>query len=262
MSQINYQLFPLDKNKPWILLIHGLFGNLDNLSALRRGFNHEYNVISIDLPDHGKSLRTTEFSFTHYADLVTALLSEINLPKVTIVGHSLGGKVAMQIALNQPNLVENLIVLDIAPVAYLPRHNDVFLGLEGVPLGSITSRKLADTYLAKHVHEASTRQFLLKGLYQDDDGWHWYFNLSLLKRDYARIIAEINANATYLGPTLFIKGELSDYLLAEHKGKILSLFPNSQSKLIGGTGHWLHAEKPLICIKMIELFIKKSALKT
>lgn len=258
MSQIHYQIYPLEEKKPWILLIHGLFGNLDNLSALRRGLVNEYNVLSIDLPDHGKSVRTTAFSFKGYAKLIIELINQLKIAKINIVGHSLGGKIAMQIALDEATLVQSLVLLDIAPVAYSPRHDGVFSGLESISLKNIESRQMADGILKQYLHEPATRQFLLKSLYQDECGWHWYFNLPVLKRDYALLSAEISAKAPYTGSVLFIKGELSDYLLPQHKEKIVSLFPNSQSKLIGAVGHWLHAEKPAICLKMIQLFFKKS----
>jgi esterase len=257
LSQIYYQTYPHKDNKPWILLIHGLFGNLDNLSALRRGLVKDYNVLCIDLPDHGKSCRTSEFSFDRYASLIIELIDQLNIEKINIIGHSLGGKIAMKMALINSELVQSIVLIDIAPVAYSPRHNAVFIGLEKVPLESITSRQMADRFLKQNIDESSTRQFLLKSLYQNELGWQWYFNLTLLKRDYALISAEINADKPYLGPVLFIKGEFSDYLMPQYKDKILSLFPNALSKLVGGAGHWLHAEKPSICLKMIELFYKK-----
>ncbi|MGO4893445.1 alpha/beta fold hydrolase [Flavobacterium sp. W21_SRS_FM6] len=262
LSKIHYQTYLCEKERPWVLLIHGLFGSLDNLSALRRGLNENYNILSVDLPDHGKSTRTNKFSFDLYATLIIELLAELTIQKVNIIGHSLGGKVSMNIALKRPELVQRLVIIDIAPVAYSRSHDSVFLGLDSIPLATMTNRNMADDFLKQHVHELSTRQFLLKSLYQDEDGWHWYFNLALLKRDYLDILAEIKADTVYNGPTLFIKGELSDYLLPAHRDKIVSLFPNSQSKLIGGTGHWLHAEKPAICLKTIELFFTKTASST
>ncbi|WP_340679748.1 alpha/beta fold hydrolase [Paraglaciecola sp.] len=255
MSNIHYQIHQNGQDIPWILLIHGLFGSLDNLAALRRGLTDEYNVLSIDLPDHGNSLRTTEFSFENYALLIGQLVNELDISNLNVVGHSLGGKIAMQLALSQAELIHRLIVLDIAPVSYSPRHQTVLTGLEHVPLNLINSRQNADQYLQEFVKEPSTRQFLLKSLYQDDTGWHWYFNLALLKRDYAQLSAGIDTKTQFLKPTLFIKGELSDYLTTEHKAEVMQLFPNSQLKVLANTGHWLHAEKPALCIKMIKSFL-------
>ena len=255
MSNINYQIHQDEQNKPWILLIHGLFGSLDNLAALRRGLTDDYKVLSIDLPDHGNSLHTDEFSFANYALLVSELINELNIEILHIVGHSLGGKIAMQLALSQPDLIDRLIILDIAPVSYTPRHQLVFEGLEQVPLATITRRQDADHYLQEFIKEVGTRQFLLKSLNQDDNGWHWQFNLALLKRDYAKLSAGLDSKSPFIKPTLFIKGELSDYLMPDHKDRVMQLFPNSQLKMLANTGHWLHAEKPALCITMIKRFL-------
>ena len=255
MSALHYQVHQQELNKPWILLIHGLFGSLDNLASLRRGLSDEFNIVSIDLPDHGKSIRTQEFSFKHYARLIRELIEQLHIARLNIVGHSLGGKIAMQLALDEAELIQRLVVLDIAPVNYTPRHEAVFLGLENVKLEQLKTRQDADLAMQTSIQEPSTRQFLLKSLERSENGWQWQFNLSLLKRDYARISAGLDADMPCEIPTLFIKGELSDYLTSEHKTRILQLFPNSQLKILANTGHWLHAEKPALCCKMIKSFL-------
>ena len=257
MSNVHYQIHSDSPDKPWLMLVHGLFGSLDNLSALRRQFTESFQVLSIDLPDHGKSAFTQTFSFVHYAKLISELVDNLGIGRLSIVGHSLGGKVAMQLALNQHELISHLIVLDIAPVKYTARHSNVFHGLNNVVLADITSRKEADTALSKYVEDSSTRQFLLKSLYNEDDMWKWRFHLELLQKDYAELSAAISSEQPYLGPVLFVKGEHSDYLLPEHREAVVQLFPNSQSKMISGTGHWLHAEKPELCAKIILAFLIK-----
>lgn len=255
MSALHYQIHQHESDKPWILLIHGLFGSLDNLAGLRRGLTDEFNVLSIDLPDHGKSAHTKEFSFENYASLVCQLIKECHITRLNIVGHSLGGKIAMQLTLMEAGLIDRLVVLDIAPVSYSPRHQAVFSGLDNVVLDQLSSRQDADLALQSHIQEQSTRQFLLKSLERGENAWRWQFNLPLLKRDYAKISAAIEADKPSPVPTLFIKGELSDYLNADHKTQILHLFPNSQLKILANTGHWLHAEKPGLCVKMIKSFL-------
>lgn len=240
------------------MLLHGLFGSLDNLSVLRRQFTESFQVLSIDLPDHGKSTFTQSFSFENYAKLISELLNSLNIKRLSIVGHSLGGKIAMQLALNNHALISHLIVMDIAPVKYTARHSMVFEGLNNVLLTKITSRKDADTSLAEFVEDSSTRQFLLKSLYSENDMWKWRFNLALLQKDYAKLSAAITSAESFEGPVLFMKGELSDYLLPEHKPAVVALFPNSQSKMVSGTGHWLHAEKPQVCGKIINTFLATS----
>ncbi|MEP1382540.1 MAG: alpha/beta fold hydrolase [Paraglaciecola sp.] len=255
MSAVNYQIHSDDSQKPWIILIHGLFGSLDNLSGLRRLFTEQFQVLSIDLPDHGQSSFTEEFSFKHYAHLISQTLAALNIQSATLVGHSLGGKVAMQIALDNASLVKRLVIIDIAPVKYLPRHNQVFAGLNAVDLGHIESRKQAEESLAQHIQESGVRQFLLKSLYNQENQWFWRFNLKLLQRDYRKLSEAIESEHSFNKPVLFIKGQLSDYLLAEHKEATLTLFPNSKSRVINGVGHWLHAEKPKVCHEMIMSFI-------
>jgi len=258
MSAVHYQIHSDSPDKPWLMLIHGLFGSVDNLSALRRQFTPLFQVLSIDLPDHGKSAFTQTFSFERYAELISRLVQSVDINHLSIVGHSLGGKVAMQLALNQHQLISHLIVLDIAPVEYTARHSKVFQGLNNVVLASLTSRKKADAALSQYVEDSSTRQFLLKSLYNENDIWKWRFNIALLQRDYARLSAAITSVQPYLGPVLFIKGEHSDYLLPEHRPAVVELFPNSQSKMISSTGHWLHAEKPLLCGKIIHSFFSNN----
>jgi esterase len=257
MTAVNYQIHSDSADKPWIMLIHGLFGSLDNLSALRRQFTESFQVLSIDLPDHGKSAFTQTFSFEHYAALISDLVASLNIKRLNIVGHSLGGKVAMRLTLNQHELISHLIVLDIAPVEYQARHSNVFQGLNNVALADITSRKEAEEALSKYVEDGSTKQFLLKSLYNENDIWNWRFNLELLQTDYSKLSAAIVSEQPFDGPVLFIKGEHSDYLLPEHKQAVINLFPNSQSKMISGTGHWLHAEKPELCAKIISAFLIK-----
>ncbi|MFT5838889.1 MAG: esterase [Flavobacteriales bacterium] len=258
MGEVHYQIYSDSSDKPWLLLIHGLFGNLDNLSALRRQFTESFQVLSIDLPDHGKSAFTQSFSFVQYAKLIFELVNTLDITRLSIVGHSLGGKVAMQLALSQHELISHLIVLDIAPVDYTTRHTHVFQGLNNVVLAELTSRIEANIALSKYVEDSSTRQFLLKSLYNENSIWKWRFNLLLLQKDYAKLSAAIISLQTFLKPVLFIKGEHSDYLLPEHKPAVMKLFPNSHSKIISDTGHWLHAEKPDLCAKIILSFLRKN----
>ena len=257
MDSVHYQIHSDCPDKPWIMLIHGLFGSLDNLSALRRQFTGAFQVLSVDLPDHGKSVFTESFSFVQYARHITELVNSLEIKQLSIVGHSLGGKVAMQIALNQHELISQLIVLDIAPVRYTARHNNVFQGLNNVVLSDITSRKEADLALSKHVIESSTRQFLLKSLYNENGLWKWRFHFDLLEKDYAKLSSSIDSAQPYMGQVLFIKGEKSDYLLPEHRAAVVQLFPNSRSRMVSNTGHWLHAEKPEICAKLVLKFLFK-----
>lgn len=239
-----------------VVLLHGLFGSLDNLGVIKRGLEEHFDVLSIDLPDHGKSPHSDEFSYNKYAQDVAQVLESNDVLSCTIVGHSMGGKVAMHIALNRPRLVKRLVVADIAPVRYEPRHHNVLNGLNAVPLEKIKSRKEAQEAMEEHIEDPGVIQFLLRSLTKDDNNqFKWRFNLPLLQRDYSKLSEGIEAGPKYEGPTLFIKGGNSDYITADHQNHINDLFPNAKAKIIQGTGHWLHAEKPSIFTKLVKDFI-------
>jgi esterase len=227
-----------------VILLHGLFGSLENLNSIKRALETGYQVISVDLPDHGDSPHSQHFSYQHYADSILALMDELKLDKAIILGHSMGGKVAMTLTLQHPDRVSKLIVADIAPATYPDRHSGIIAALKAVALSSLQSRSEADKQLAENIDEQGVRQFLLKSLQKSEAGWRWRFNLRLLEKDYSAITGWPDTNHSYNGPVLFIKGGRSDYLQPQHKPRIAQLFPDSQGHIIQGAGHWLHAEKP------------------
>jgi esterase len=247
-----------DPNAPPLLVIHGLFGSLDNLGLIARKLSDTYCVYSLDLPNHGRSAHTDSTSLLTLAESVVAWMNANGIAQAHFLGHSLGGKVGMEIALRYPEKVNQLIVADIAPVAYTARHDDVFAAFRAVDLEAIASRIDADKMMQPHVSELSTRSFLLKNLEKSTEGlWYWRANIDGLINAYEQLIAA-NTQATppFVGEVLFIKGELSPYILPEHKGDIVSLFPRASVKVIGGTRHWLHAEKPDIFVGIAKRFLQ------
>ncbi len=233
----------LDKSKPSLVLVHGLFGNSDNLSVIRRHFEDDMHVLSVDLPDHGKSPRTKTWSFRNAAEQLVATIRNAGIEKAYLVGHSLGGKVSMLAAHLDKALFEKVVVLDIAPVKYGVRHTNVFNGLGNVNLDELTGRKEAQEKMAEYIVEPSVIAFLLKSLYQDEDkSWKWRFNLSLLERDYHILIDWPFNGVLFEGDITFVKGANSDYILPEHQSTILEQFPKAKAKIVPA-GHWLHAEK-------------------
>jgi len=247
-----------------VLLIHGLFGSGDNLGALARELAGDRTVVLVDLRNHGQSPHVDFLDLAAMADDILALqeklgfgagdFSQCGINQFDIVGHSLGGKVAMQLALNFPQAVRRLVVADIAPVAYAPGHDAVFAALSAVDLRSVERRGDADAMMAPYLTDLSLRQFLLKGLYRDEGGYHWRFNLPALKVNYAAIRAAPSGNP-FTGPTLFIKGELSDYITAEHEPTLRHWFPNFEFRIIAGAGHWLHGEKPAEFNSLVKAFM-------
>lgn len=255
---LNYKLSKSDSAHPWLILIHGLFGNADNLAGIKRHFQSTHNIISFDLPDHGESPWTDGFNIKDAADAITNVLKVQKIDKTAVLGHSLGGKVSMALALNYPHLVSHLIVADIAPVSYQHSHQTVFNGLNAVPLQNITSRKDAEVAMREHIKEPGVRQFLLKSLYQKESNeWAWRFNVAGLIASYSHIIDWEQSDQRYEGITLFIKGALSDYITSDYRDAITRYFPNAKAHVIEGTGHWLHAEKPAAFNAIVERTLAK-----
>lgn len=239
-----------------LLLLHGLFGSLENLGTLARIFSEKFCVHSVDLPNHGRSDHSAQISLPLLAEAIIAWMDGKNLQKLSVVGHSLGGKTAMEIALRWPQRINKLVVMDIAPVQYRAHHDAVFAGLLAINPDSLESRQQVEKILAEHLDEVALRSFLLKNLVRDDEGkFAWRINLPVLHRDYDQLLVG-NSEGKFTGPVLFLKGEHSDYIREEHREEILKRFPHATSKTISGTQHWLHAEKPDLVAKAILRFLE------
>lgn len=242
-----------------LVLIHGLFGTRENLGAIAKALSEDYTVYAIDLPNHGRSAHQDEFDLASMAASVIAWMDENKLESAHLWGHSLGGKVAMEIALAAPQRVRDVVVADIAPVRYTERHGDVFEGLFAIDLDSIKSRSEADAVLAQSVTEPAVRSFLLKNLQRDSEGkFSWRMNLAALHACYSNIVDE-NRWAVFDKPVLFLKAENSDYILAQHKEAIEKRFPQASLKMVGNTGHWLHAEKPSLIVRLTQRFLDSNS---
>jgi esterase len=242
------------EGKPLILL-HGLFGSGANLGMVSRGLAGSYRVLSPDLRNHGRSPHAEPMDYHAMAADVAAFMDHMEIAQSAICGHSMGGKVAMQMALDYPDRVLRLVVADIAPVEYPPGHRDVFAGLAAVEAARPPGRREADTVLADHVAEPGVRAFLLKSWQRDDLGnWGWLLDRPALVRNYAAL-GKANSGPAWNGPTLFLKGELSNYIQTRHQVATLALFPQAQLKVIEQTGHWLHAEKPALFNALVLRFL-------
>ena len=243
------------QGKP-ILLIHGLFGDAKNLGGLARALEKTHKVISVDLCNHGRSYHSDKVSHQLMAQDLIALLDHNQIKKCDIIGHSLGGKVAMCLASIAPNRVDHLIVLDMAPIAYSEhRHQNVFEGLRAILKTPVNSRQKVDEILARSVEDPSVRQFLMKSLIKTDGTFTWGFNATGLMTNYSQLM-NWQENTPFYGKTLFIKGANSDYLLPEHQATIARQFPNAKAHIVAQTGHWLHAEKPDIVGRVINRFLE------
>ena len=227
-----------------LIILHGLFGSASNLAGLARSLEAQFQIIRLDLRNHGKSAHSEFMDIPRMAGDVLGFLDEHQLAKVHLLGHSLGGKVAMQLALNHPERVAKLVVADIAPVRYGRGHDAILDGMLAIDLRSLESREQADRQLAHYVEELPVRQFLLKNLARDSDGgWRWKMNLAAIAEHYD-LLRDAPEGDVFGGPSLFIKGEQSRYIIDDNRVGIQRLFPDAQLRVIEQAGHWLHAEQP------------------
>lgn len=253
--QLNYKVSGDGDNV--VFLLHGLFGSASNLTQLANAIEGRFRVYRIDLRNHGESFHFDTMSLSEMADDVRRLADAENVEKLALVGHSLGGKVAMQFALSNPERVSHLVVADIAPVAYKPHHNETLAALRAIDLRALKSRGEADGVLAKVESELGVRQFLLKNLARTDSGsWRWKLNLEAIAHCYDDL-CQAPEGLGFEGETLFIKGELSAYIQDKHRGDIFRLFPRAELEVISETGHWLHAEKPEAFNDLVARFLDR-----
>lgn len=243
-----------------VILIHGLFGSLDNLNTLAKALVEHYEVVSVDVRNHGQSPRSEQMDYSLMAQDIIELIAQLELKQPWLIGHSMGGKIAMMTAGLAPDLIAGLVVADMAPVAYADaRHNEVFAGLKAVSASDCDNRKQADTLLAEHINMSGVRQFLLKSFIpksaNETDSWR--FNVTALSENYPHIMGWPGVEPAYLGPVLFIKGAESDYLLPEYQEQVVRQFPHATAKVITETGHWLHAEKPQLFNRLVMDFLGK-----
>ena len=216
----------------------------------------DYQVYAIDLPNHGDSLHIHDMTIGSMAKIVCQWMDAVGLESAHFLGHSLGGKVSMEISLMFPDRVNSLIVADIAPVNYHSRHNHIFKALRSVDLAAVKSRNQADQQMQAYVTDAAVRRFLLKNLVKVNDVWQWRINLDGIEANYLHLLSENSSDQLpYQRPVLFIKGEKSDYLLPEYREQILKRFPNATFKEMQNTGHWLHAEKPDLFARIVKRFL-------
>lgn len=242
---------------PVVILIHGLFGMGSNLGALARSLHDSFEVYSIDLPNHGRSDWIAPSGIPTMADAVVAWMDRQGIQSASFVGHSLGGKVAMEVALRHPERVSALVAADIAPVAYPAHHADEFAALEAVAGAQCQSRAEARDLMCRHLDDDTVVQFLLKSLTRDARGVYvWRFNLNEILKSYDAIRAGIEGDVSYTGPVLFIKGGDSSYVLEQHREKILALFPTVILKVMPGCGHWLHAQQPRLFNRLVGRFLE------
>ncbi|MEO9502084.1 alpha/beta fold hydrolase [Nonlabens ulvanivorans] len=246
----------LGEGKPLIIL-HGFLGMADNWKTLGKEWSENgYEVHLIDQRNHGRSLHSVDFNYTLLAKDVHDYCIEHKLENIYLLGHSMGGKVAMKVAADFPQLIKKLVVADIAPKTYAPHHSDIINGLKSINFDEIKSRKEADEQLALRISDFGTRQFLLKSLYRiDENRYGWRFNLEVLGDSQEMIGFQEPIQTQINIPTLFVRGANSGYINDNDFVIIEHAFAKADLKTIPNAGHWLHAEQPEIFYNTVTSFL-------
>jgi esterase len=238
-----------------LVLLHGLFGAARNFGVVQRQLAQSRRVIALDLRNHGASPHDGDMRYATMAADVLETLDRLSALPATLLGHSMGGKVAMQAALLHPDTTARLIVADIAPVAYPPHHRVIAEAMASLPMSHGMSRGQADAALAAAVPDAGVRAFLLQNL-QLGATPGWRIGLAEIMAALPVVEAwDAPAGARYAGPTLFIAGAASDYVQPQHRPAVRSLFPSARFVTLKNAGHWLHAENPAGFVGVVEAFL-------
>lgn len=255
--ELNYKVF--GEGDP-IIILHGMFGTLDNWQTIAKQLAEEYMVFIIDLRNHGRSPHSDKFSYSIMAADVHAFMEQNWIYQARIIGHSMGGKVAMKLATDYPDMVEQLIVVDIAPKDYEGNHQTIFEALFALDLDQLESRKEAEASLKTRIDSYGVRQFILKNLSinKDTQKYEWKMNLPVIYDAYQEILSATPFVDPYEGPTLFLKGGTSDYILPEEFETYKSNFPNAELQTIEEAGHWVHAEQPKAFLAAVRSFLANS----
>ena len=230
-----------------VVVLHGLFGTGDNWNGVARALSGAYRVILVDAPNHGDSPWTDSMDYREQAGAVAALIDSLEINGVRLIGHSMGGKTAMALCLQRPDLVGHAVVVDIAPKRYQPSHNAILDAMQRVAQENPASRREADALLSDEgVNESMVRAFLLKSYrIQGPNGPGWKLNLPVIRRDYPSLLGWPEfGEAVYNGPVSVIYGSRSSYVSEEDHSLFTGYFPSTTMRRIDGAGHWVHAEKP------------------
>ena len=241
-----------------LLILHGFLGMSDNWKTIGNQFATDgYQVHLLDLRNHGRSFHSDEFSYEFMAQDVFDYCQANHLEKVTVLGHSMGGKTAMLFAANYPEMIDKLIVADIGPKFYPQHHQSILAGLNAVDFSQKPSRTEVEETISRYISDFGTRQFLLKSLYWQEPGQLAFrFNLEVFNKKIEEIGKPLPENVVFNKPTLFIRGGSSNYILDEDFENIKQHFPNSKIETIPNAGHWLHAENPKLFYEMASSFLK------
>ena len=238
-----------------MIILHGLCGSSDNWLTQAKLFSGSYKVYTIDLRNHGQSPHSDTFDYASMVSDLSEFLQDNSITDPVIIGHSMGGKTAMNFALTHPEKIDRLIVVDISPKAYNLEHYSIVKGLLAIPIANIKSRNEADEILSQHVPESDVRQFLLKNLQRKTEGgFSWKINLKTISEKLSNVGLDLHAEGSFDKPALFIRGAKSKYVLDSDWNRITQIFPLAKLETMD-TGHWVQAEKPQEFVDIVTLWL-------
>lgn len=237
-----------------LLMLHGLYGQSGNWGSHARALSASHEVYALDARNHGQSAHSETMSFEAMAADLLETMDALGLASAKLLGHSMGGKIVMAAALQAPERVARLVVVDIAPVAYERSESRELKGLCAIDIASIASRGEADEVLSQWVVDKRVRDFLLTNLQNSPEGYRWRFNLPVLVSSFAEITGWNGGEERYEGPTLFVKGSESDYIVEAHRAAIMRQFPAAELEQVANAGHWVHSEQPEAFLALVRDF--------
>ena len=256
MQRLNYS--SSGSGQP-LVVMHGLFGSSRNWQSLARQLAQDFEVYNLDLRNHGQSFHADEMNYPAMAADVADLLDQLGLEDCYLLGHSMGGKVAMTLALQQPRLAARLVVADIAPVAYFHHYDDLIEPILALPLDRLESRAQAEQLLRQNIPEDQLRAFLLQNLARGSEGWYWRVNFRVIQRDMEWLTGFVDLPQDWRIelPTLFLRGDRSDYIGAAEIEVIGEHFDAARIETVEDAGHWLHAEQPQRFAELVLAYLRE-----
>lgn len=244
---------------PAVIALHGLFGAGMNLAALAKALEPKWRVLRPDLRNHGRSPRAATMSYAELAADIVALMDNEGLDRAALLGHSMGGKVAMEVALRYPGRVAALVVADIAPVAYpVGRHHEIFSAFAAVDEAQVRSRSEAGRLMAPFIPDDDKRAFLLTNLVRDGDGYRWRLAWHELEASQPALAAAQPDGPAFDRPVLFVMGGESDYFDQGDRDAVLSRFPAAEVRVIDGAGHWVHVDRPAAFNRLVSRYFEEN----
>lgn len=252
--RLHYNVFGVGEP---ILILHGLFGSSRDWHSIAKILAENYQVITLDLRNHGQSEHADSMTYPEMVEDVLDLIRDQSLENLSLIGHSMGGKVAMVYALLHPSLIKNLLVLDIAPVSYEHRYGKLFQTMQDLPLDQVKNRNEAEIILNGQINDTFLSQFLLQNLNKDENGFQWRLNLLAIQNNIEFIsgFPDIGPDTKYDKPALFLGGKNSHFIQPEYHKTIRGYFPKAGIELIENAGHMLHIEHPEVVVDKIRKFL-------